>query len=256
MAIHVIPENDGTVTVADIYTAASSARSAPRRTFPATGNSPDETYALVRDELILDGNSRQNLATFCTTWLEPEVRQLMADCVDKNIIDKDEYPQTAEIESRCVQMVADLWNAPEGGTAAGCSTTGSSEAAMLGGLALKWNWRKRRQAAGKSTERPNLVCGPVQICWEKFARYFDVELRQIPIKSDASGMTPDQVAPFCDENTIGVVPTLGITFTGDYEPVKEISDALDTLQSQTGLDIPIHVDAASGGFVAHSCSPN
>lgn len=127
---------------------------------------------------------------------------------------------------------------------------------MLGGLALKWQWRKKRLAAGKSADKPNLVCGPVQVCWKKFARYFDVELREIPIAPTASGMTPDQVAAYCDENTIAVVPTLGITFTGAYEPVNEISKALDALETRTGLDIPIHVDAASGGFIAPFIQPD
>jgi glutamate decarboxylase len=250
-----VKESTETSNTAETYAADYSTRALPKNRIHEKGAAANVAYALVRDELILDGNSRQNLATFCTTWVEPEVRQLMADCVDKNMIDKDEYPQTAEIESRCVQMLADLWNSPKSGTPVGCSTTGSSEAAMLGGLALKWRWRKRRQAEGKPADRPNLVCGPVQICWKKFARYFDVELREIPLKGDASGMTPDQVGPRCDENTIGVVPTLGVTYTGSYEPVKEIAGALDLLQTTTGLDIPIHVDAASGGFVAPFIEP-
>jgi glutamate decarboxylase len=182
MALHTVTDKNGDIRAADIYASGLSTRALPKRRFPERGVESSTACALVRDELILDGNSRQNLATFCTTWVEPEVRQLMSDCVDKNMIDKDEYPQTAEIESRCVHMVADLWNSPEAATTIGCSTTGSSEAAMLGGLALKWQWRKRRQAAGKSSDRPNLVCGPVQVCWKKFARYFDVELREIPLK--------------------------------------------------------------------------
>lgn len=172
----------------------------------------------------------------------------MDQCIDKNMIDKDEYPQTAEIESRCVHMIAELWNSPDARNTLGCSTTGSSEAAMLGGLALKWNWRKKAIAAGKSTDKPNLVCGPVQICWHKFARYFDVELREVPMVGDRLTLTAEEVLKYVDENTIGVVPTLGVTFTCNYEPVKEISDALDKLQAETGLDIPIHVDGASGGF--------
>jgi glutamate decarboxylase len=184
------------------------------------------------------------------------VRQLMADCLDKNMIDKDEYPQTAEIESRCVHILADLWHSPSAARTLGCSTTGSSEAAMLGGLALKWRWRKARTAAGQPTDRPNLIVGPVQVCWKKFARYFDVELREIPLAPGASGMTPDRVAAYCDERTIGVVPTLGVTYTGAYEPVKEIAAALDTLQQQTGLDIPIHVDGASGAFIAPFVQPD
>jgi glutamate decarboxylase len=179
----------------------------------------------------------------------------MADCIDKNMIDKDEYPQTAEIEARCVRLLADLWHAPDGATAIGCSTTGSSEAAMLGGLALKWRWRARRIAAGKPADRPNIVTGPVQVCWHKFARYFDVELREVPLEGDRLLLTPETVLERCDENTIGVVPTLGVTFTCQYEPVAAIAAALDDLQTRTGLDIPIHVDAASGGFIAPFMTP-
>ncbi len=180
----------------------------------------------------------------------------MDENIDKNMIDKDEYPQTAEIESRCVHILADLWHAPHACDTAGCSTTGSSEAAMLGGLALKWKWRKKRQAEGKPADKPNLVCGPVQVCWHKFARYFDVELREIPLKPGAVCTTADQLAAFCDENTIGVVATLGVTFTCVYEPVKEFAAALDALQEKTGLDIPLHVDGASGGFVAPFLHPD
>src|SRR5271163_1961088 len=117
--------------------------------FPKAMQDPQAVYQTIHDQLVLDGNSQQNLATFCTTWIEPEVERLMAESADKNMIDKDEYPQTAAIEERCVHMLADLWRSPEAATTIGCSTTGSSEAAMLGGLALKWNWRKRRRAAGK-----------------------------------------------------------------------------------------------------------
>jgi glutamate decarboxylase len=238
------------------YASDLSTRALDKNRLPEHGVAADIAASLVHDELMLDGNSRQNLATFCTTWVAPQVRDLMAECVDKNMIDKDEYPQTAEIESRCVRMMADLWHAPDVASAIGCSTTGSSEAAMLGGLAMKWRWRNRRKAAGKSADRPNLVVGPVQVCWHKFGRYFDVELREIPIKRDAVGMTPDQVEGYCDENTIGVVPTVGITFTGAYEPVKGISEALDALEAKKGLDIPIHVDGASGGFIAPFVQPD
>lgn len=255
MPLQTVDKKTATLGAPDIYASTLSARALPKYRMPEIGVAPDVAYALVRDELLLDGNSRQNLATFCTTWIEPQVRQLMSDSVDKNMIDKDEYPQTAEIESRCVHILAGLWNSPEAATTIGCSTTGSSEAAMLGGLAMKWRWRKRRQQENKPTGNPNLVCGPVQVCWDKFARYFDVELRQIPLRPNATGMEPDQLAEYCDENTIGVVPTLGITFTGAYEPVKEISQVLDVIQSQKGFDIPIHVDAASGGFIAPFVQP-
>lgn len=228
----------------------------PRYKFPKEETDPTAAYQLVHDELLLDGNSRQNLATFCQTWVEPEVRKLMDECIDKNMIDKDEYPQTAEIESRCVRMLADLWNSPDAANAQGCSTTGSSEAAMLGGLALKRRWRKKRESAGKPATQPNLICGPVQICWHKFARYFDVELRQIPCEGQRLRMSPDEVLRRCDENTIGVVPTLGITHTLQYEPIQEVALALDDLEEERGLDIPIHVDAASGGFIAPFIHPS
>ncbi|MFN2173243.1 MAG: glutamate decarboxylase, partial [Candidatus Promineifilaceae bacterium] len=176
--------------------------------------------------------------------------------IDKNMIDKDEYPQTAEIESRCVHMMADLWNSPDAENTLGTSTTGSSEAAMLGGMALLWKWRERQRAAGKPTDKPNLVTGPVQICWHKFTRYWDIEHREIPMEGDRLIMNAEEVLKRVDENTIGVVPTLGVTFTCDFEPVKEVSEALDKLQEDTGLDIPIHVDAASGGFLAPFVFPD
>ncbi len=240
----------------DIYSSSDLSLVLPRYTFPPTEHDPQHAFAAVRDELMLDGNSRQNLATFCQTWVDDEIDKLMALSIDKNMIDKDEYPQTAEIEERCVHMLASLWNSPAPRTTLGCSTVGSSEAAMLGGLALKWRWRKQRLAAGKPADRPNLITGPVQICWHKFARYFDVELREIPLEGDRLIMNAEEVLKRVDENTIGVVPTLGVTFTCQYEPVKAVSDALDQLQKETGLDIPIHVDGASGGFLAPFCAPD
>jgi glutamate decarboxylase len=147
-------------------------------------------------------------------------------------------------------MLADLWNSPDAANTIGCSTTGSSEAAMLGGLAMKWKWRQKMSELGRADERPNMICGPVQICWHKFARYWDVELREIPMEGDRLIMSPEEVIKRCDENTIGVVPTLGVTFTCQYEPVREVANALDRLQKETGLDIPMHVDGASGGFLA------
>ena len=239
----------------DVYSSIDLAVSLPKSEFPAEERNPRHVFNAIRDELMLDGNSRQNLATFCQTWVDDEIRDLMDLSIDKNMIDKDEYPQTAEIEARCVRMLADLWKSPSPGTTLGCSTIGSSEAAMLGGLALKWQWRKKRAAQGLSTDKPNMICGPVQICWHKFARYFDVELREIPLEGDRLIMSPEEVLKRVDENTIGVVPTLGVTFTCQYEPVKAVSDALDKHQQQTGQDIPIHVDGASGGFLAPFCAP-
>ncbi|WP_330202172.1 glutamate decarboxylase [Cyanobacterium sp. Dongsha4] len=239
----------------DIYASVDLSKAMPKYRFPDKENEPRHVYQLIHDELMLDGNARQNLATFCQTWLEPEVHKLMDECIDKNMVDKDEYPQTAELESRCVHMLADLWNSPDAVNTMGCSTTGSSEAAMLGGLAMKWRWRKKMEALGKPTDKPNLICGPVQICWHKFARYWDIELREIPMEENRLLMTPEEVIKRCDENTIGVVPTLGVTFTCGYEPVKAVSDALDKLQEEKGWDIPIHVDGASGAFLAPFCVP-
>jgi glutamate decarboxylase len=239
----------------EIYASHDLSVSVPRDKFPKGPQDPRHAYAIVHDELMLDGNSRQNLATFCQTWSEPQIAQLMAECVDKNMIDKDEYPQSAQIEARCVHMLADLWHCPEAAKSIGTSTTGSSEGAMLGAMALKWNWREKRRAQHQTTDRPNLVTGPVQVCWHKFCRYWDVELREIRLEGDRLLMTPEQVIDHCDENTIGVIPTLGVTFTCQYEPVKEVSEALDELQKHKGLDIPIHVDAASGGFLAPFVQP-
>ena len=223
----------------------------PRDRLAPHGIGSEVAYDLMSNELLLDGSARLNLATFVTTWMPERAGALMANTADKNMIDKDEYPQTAEIERRCVNIIGRLWHA--GGTAdvTGTSTTGSSEAAMLGGLALKWRWRERMRKAGKSTDRPNLVTGiNVQVCWEKFCRYWDVEPRLLPMEGDRFHLDADGAASLCDENTIGVVAVLGSTFDGSYEPVSEICAALDDLAASGGPDVPVHVDAASGGFIA------
>ncbi len=233
----------------DLLSALQSSR------FPDDGMRPLDAYQAISDELMLDGNARQNLATFCQTWEEDEVHRLMDLSINKNLIDKDEYPQTAEIERRCVRMLADLWNAPSDSDTAGCSAIGSSEACMLGGMAAKWRWRAKRQAAGKPADRPNMVCGPVQVVWHKFARYWDVEMREVPMAPGRYGMDVEQMLARVDENTIMVMPTFGVTYTGAYEPVLELSKALDKLAADTGLDIDIHVDGASGAFLAPFCAP-
>jgi glutamate decarboxylase len=229
----------------------------PRYRLPAGPMDPATAYQLVRDELMLDGNARLNLATFVTTWMDPHADRLMAECAAKNMIDKDEYPQTAELEARCVNILADLWHAPDARDAVGCSTTGSSEACMLAGLAMTRRWRARRRAAGLPADRPNLVMGAnVQVCWEKFARYWDVEARLVPLAPGRTHLTAEEAVRHCDENTVGVVAILGSTFDGTYEPVAEIVAALDRLAAGGGPDIPVHVDAASGGFVAPFCDPD
>jgi glutamate decarboxylase len=219
---------------------------------------PAETaYQLVHDELMLDGNARLNLATFVTTFMEPAAARLMAECAEKNVIDKDEYPQTATLEQRCVSMLADLWHAPNPHAAIGCSTTGSSEACMLGGMALKRRWMKRTGAMERGSARPNLVMGAnVQVCWEKFCNYWEVEPRLVPVTRQRTHLSAEEAARHCDENTIGVVAVLGSTYDGSYEPVAEIAAALDDLEQRSGLDIAIHVDGASGGMVAPFLDPH
>ncbi len=212
---------------------------------------PTTAYQFVHDELMLDGNARQNLATFVTTWMEPQADRLMSDCLNKNMIDKDEYPRTAELERRCVAMLAHLWHAPDPDSVMGCSTTGSSEACMLAGMAFKRRWAKRNPVSYPATARPNLVMGTnVQVCWEKFCDFWEVEARQVPVEGNRFHLDPQAAVDLCDENTIGVVAVLGSTFDGSYEPVAEVCRALDDLQERTGRDIPVHVDGASGAMVA------
>ncbi len=228
----------------------------PRTIMPAAEMNPDLAYQIIHDELMLDGNSRLNLATFVGTWMEPQAQKLANETFDKNIIDKDEYPQTAEIEMRCVSILSHLWNSPDPRNSIGCSTTGSSEAAMLGGLAMKRRWQHRMESEGKLADKPNIVMGiNVQVCWEKFANYWDVDMRLVPMEGDRFNLSAEEAVKLCDENTIGVIAILGSTFDGSYEPVREICDALDEFQQNTGIDIPVHVDGASGGMIAPFIDP-
>ncbi|MFI8523166.1 glutamate decarboxylase [Promicromonospora sukumoe] len=220
----------------------------PSTLFPATGMSPTDTMRMLGEDLALEGDPMRNLATFVTTWMEPEAQRIIAENLHRNFIDHAEYPISAEIEQRCVRMLADLFHAP--GETTGCRTQGSSEAIMLGALSLKWKWKERRQAAGLSLGTPNLVFGgDVHVVWEKFCRYFDVEPRIIPLAKDKYTIGPDDVAPFLDENTIGVAAVLGTTFTGHMDDIVGINRLLLDVKAERGLDIPLHVDGASGGFV-------
>ena len=228
----------------------------PKYQFPKDQTMPDLAFQVIHDELLLDGNARQNLATFCQTWEEPQVHALMDLSMDKNLIDQDEYPQSSETERRCVHMIADLWNTPDAANTVGTSTIGSSEACMLSGMAAKWRWRAKREAAGMPTDRPNMVCGPVQVVWHKFARYWDIELREVPMAHGRYVMDPEHMLSLVDENTIFVVPTFGVTYTGAYEPVLELANGLDELQARTGLDVDMHIDGASGAFLAPFCAPD
>ena len=227
---------------------------------PDEAMDPQAAYRFIHDELMLDGSSRLNLATFVTTWMDPEAEKLMAETFDKNMIDKDEYPATAAIEQRCVCMVADLFHADglrddDPSSAIGVSTVGSSEAVMLGGLAMSWRWRKK-VGDGWRSRKPNLVMGSnVQVVWEKFCRYFDVEPIYLPMEEGRYVITPEQVVAAVNEDTIGVVAILGTTYTGELEPIAEICAALDQLAASGGVDVPVHVDAASGGFVVPFLHP-
>jgi glutamate decarboxylase len=240
-----------------MYSRPGEAERAPRHSIPKLEMDPDTALQYVTDELMLDGNARLNLATFVTTWMEPQADALILRTLDKNMIDKDEYPRTADLEQRCVNILSRLWNSPDRDEATGTSTTGSSEAAMLAGMALKWRWKERQKKAGKATDRPNMVMGAnVQVCWEKFCRYWEVEPRLVPMEGDTYHLTAPQAVAHCDENTIGVVAILGSTFDGCYEPIADICAALDKHQTETGIDIPVHVDGASGGFIAPFIDPD
>lgn len=228
----------------------------PKYSFPEKSANSDVTYELIRRELNLDGNPALNLASFVTTWMEPQIERLMSETLNKNYIDQDEYPQTTEIQNRCVNMLAHLFNAHERYRCVGTGTVGSSEAIHLAGLALKWNWRKRRRAAGKASDKPNIVMGEnVQVCWEKFARYFEVEPRFVKLTQNRYVIGVPEAMELVDENTIAVVGILGSTYTGEYEPVEQLNNALMDVNDKTGWEVPIHVDAASGGFVAPFTSP-
>jgi len=239
-----------------LFARGGEARVFPRNSFPPHEALPETAYQVVHDEAMLDGNARLNLATFVGTWMDDYANRLYAESADKNMIDKDEYPQTAAIEQRCWTMLADLWNAPDPARAIGTSTIGSSEACMLGGLALKRRWQHRRRAEGRPVDRPNLVMSSaVQVCWEKFCNYWEVEPRYVPVTEEHPLLDGEGLEAYVDENTIGVVAILGVTYTGDYEPVARIAAALDRVQEATGIDVPIHVDGASGAMVAPFLSP-
>jgi glutamate decarboxylase len=247
----------GDVDVNPLFARPGELRTRPRTRLADLPMLPETAYQVVHDEAMLDGNARLNLATFVGTWMDDQARKLYQEAFDKNMIDKDEYPSTAAIEERCWRILADLWKAPDPERAVGCSTIGSSEACMLGGLAFKRRWQEARRAAGKPADKPNLVMSSaVQVVWEKFCNYWDVEPRYVPITEEHKTLDGTDLTSYVDENTIGVVSILGVTYTGMYEPVLKVSRALDEIQRETGLDIPIHVDGASGAMVAPFLQPH
>lgn len=229
----------------------------PLNVFPTDPMNPETAYHIVHDYAMLDGNARLNLATFGTTWMDDYANKLYSESYDKNMVDKDEYPETAKIETKCWKMLANLWHAEDPDNTIGCSAVGSSEACMLGALALKRRWVEKRRAEGKSVDKPNLVISAAeQVVWLKYANYFDVELRTVPISWDHKVLDGYKLEDYIDENTIGVIAILGVTYTGMLEPVEKISEALDRIQEKTGLDIPIHVDAATGGLFVPFVNPD
>lgn len=228
----------------------------PKYRLSADGMTPEAAYRLVHDELNLDGNPALNLASFVTSWMEPEADRLATETLNKNLIDQDEYPQTEVIHQRVVSMIGHLFHAPAGEKPTGTATIGSSEAIMLGMLAHKRAWQKRREQDGRDVARPNLVIGAdVHTCWEKFANYFEVQARIVPMEQDRYTIGPDEVEPLIDERTIAVAGVLGTTFTGQMDDLQGINDLLARLQSEQGLHVPLHIDAASGGFVAPFSEP-
>ncbi|XP_047311433.1 glutamate decarboxylase isoform X3 [Impatiens glandulifera] len=227
--------------------------SLPRFKMAESSIPKEAAFQIINDELMLDGNPRLNLASFVTTWMEPECDKLIMAAVNKNYVDMDEYPVTTELQNRCVNMIADLFHAPlgDGETAVGVGTVGSSEAIMLAGLAFKRKWQNKMKAQGKPYDKPNIVTGAnVQVCWEKFARYFEVELKEVKLREGYYVMDPTKAAEMVDENTICVAAILGSTLNGEFEDVKLLNDLLTEKNKETGWDTPIHVDAASGGFIA------
>lgn len=230
----------------------------PKYTLGKNPVEPRVAYRLVKDELLDEGNARQNLATFCQTYMEEEATQLMAETLEKNAIDKSEYPRTAELENRCVNMLADLWNAPTDLNFMGTSTVGSSEACMLGGMAMKFRWRNQAKKLGLdvSAKKPNLVISSgYQVCWEKFCVYWDIEMRLVPMDEDHMSLDMEKVLDYVDEYTIGIVAILGITYTGKFDDVKTLDKLVEEYNSNTDYKVSIHVDAASGGMFTPFIDP-
>ncbi|KAF6217564.1 hypothetical protein HO133_006666 [Letharia lupina] len=250
------PNNEEDEVTASVYGSRFAAECLPMHEMPEKEMPKEIAYRMIRDDLSLDGNPMLNLASFVTTYMEEEVEKLMAEALPKNFIDYEEYPQTADIQNRCVSMIARMFNAPthnEDENAMGTSTVGSSEAIMLGTLAMKKRWQNKRKAAGKDYSKPNIVMNSaVQVCWEKAARYFEVEERYVFCTEDRYVIDPAEAVNLVDENTIGICAIIGTTYTGEYEDVKAINDLL----VEKNIDCPIHVDAASGGFVAPFVVPN
>jgi len=243
--------------VSPTYAGRSFSHDIPKYRLPAEGMSADGAYQLVHDELNLDGNPALNLASFVTSWMEPQADRLAAETLAKNLIDQDEYPQTEAVHRRVVSMIGRLFHAPAHQQPTGTATIGSSEAIMLAMLAHKRSWQRRREAAGLPADRPNMVMGAdVHTCWEKFARYFEVEARVVPMEDGRYTIGAEQVEPLLDERTIAVAGLLGTTFTGQMDDLASIDQLLTRVEAERGQRIPLHIDAASGGFVIPFSQPD
>jgi glutamate decarboxylase len=248
---------DSDETISPTYASRSFSHDIPKYRLPAQGISADAAYRLVHDELNLDGNPALNLASFVTSWMEPQANLLAAETLAKNLIDQDEYPQTEVVHQRVVSMIGRLFHAPSGAHSTGTATIGSSEAIMLAMLAHKRSWQRRREAAGEPADRPNIVMGAdVHTCWEKFARYFEVEARVVPMEEDRYTIGADEVEPLLDERTIGVAGLHGTTFTGQMDDLASLDALLTRVESERGWHIPLHIDAASGGFITPFSEPD
>jgi glutamate decarboxylase len=250
-------ELDSEETVSPTYAARSFSHDIPKYRLPAQGMSANAAYQLVHDELNLDGNPALNLASFVTNWMEPQANVLAAETLAKNLIDQDEYPQSEIVHQRVVSIIGRLFHAPAGSGSTGTATIGSSEAIMLAMLAHKRSWQLRRRAEGAPSDRPNMVMGAdVHTCWEKFTRYFEVEPRVVPMQEGRYTIGAEQVEPLLDERTIGVAGVLGTTFTGQMDDLASIDALLARVEAERGWRIPLHVDAASGGFITPFSEPD
>jgi glutamate decarboxylase len=254
--LNIASSNQADLFTTSVYGSKFAAEDLPKHEMPENEMPKEVAYRMIRDDLSLDGNPMLNLASFVTTYMEKEVEDLMAESFSKNFIDYEEYPQSADIQNRCVSMIGRLFNAPvdgSGAAAVGTSTVGSSEAIMLAVLAMKKRWQNARKAAGKPWDKPNIVMSSaVQVCWEKAARYFEVEEKYVYCTPERYVIDPEETVNLVDENTIGICVILGTTYTGEYEDAKAVNDLL----IKKNIDTVIHIDAASGGFVAPFVVPD
>ena len=223
----------------------------PVEKIPDGPTTPEIAYQMVKDETFAQTQPRLNLATFVTTYMDEYATKLMNEAININYIDETEYPRIAVMNGKCINIVANLWNSPEKETwKTGALAIGSSEACMLGGVAAWLRWRKKRQAQGKPFDKPNFVISTgFQVVWEKFAQLWQIEMREVPLTLEKTTLDPEEALKMCDENTICIVPIQGVTWTGLNDDVEALDKALDAYNAKTGYDIPIHVDAASGGFI-------